>query len=101
MQIRYKKSLIQLYPQIKKNANILIILSNYVLAFLIFYDIIYVDDFYIMNFQSLYIRISSQFDKIQIAFLGAVEITSTCSAEKFNQIDFLNFKSSSFDLSHA
>ena len=54
-----------------------------------------------MNFPFSYMRISSQFDKIQIAFLGAVEITSTCSAEKLSQIDFLNFKSSSFDLSHA
>jgi hypothetical protein len=54
-----------------------------------------------MNFQSLYIRISSQFDKIQIAFLAAVEFTSTCSAERLSQIAFLNFESSSLDLSAA
>jgi hypothetical protein len=46
-------------------------------------------------------RISSQFGKIQIAFLGAVEITSTCSAEKLSQIDFLNSGSSSLLWSQA
>jgi hypothetical protein len=61
----------------------------------------FIKHFYITNFPSSYIRISSQFGKIQIAFLLAVEITSTCSAEKLSQIDFLNFKSSSFDWSHA
>jgi hypothetical protein len=54
-----------------------------------------------MNFPFSYIRISSQFGKIQIAFLGAVEITSTCSAEKFSQIDFLNSLSSNFAWSPA
>jgi len=61
----------------------------------------FIKHFYITNFPSSYIRISSQFEIIQTAFLGAVEITSTCSAEKFSQIDFLNSESSSFDWSHA